>query len=519
MAHAAKGRPEGEELRVFQRAVSRSVPQIATAIFDSSLHCRIAAGAGFADLGTGPEEVEGKLIEEIVCAERASLIKPLVLGALEGKEAEIDHHEPTLDRHFRIRVVPGRDDGGLVIGAVVVAIDVTASVLAQREESQIEHRMQRAARLEAVGKLAGGVAHDFHNLLAVVLNYSAFVSEALPSDSPLQEDLAEIRRAGERGASLTRQLLILGRREISQPEALDVNLVVANMEKLLRRTLGADIDLTTTLARNPMLVEADAGQLEQVLLALAVNARDAMPDGGRLDLRTDNTELDSEYAAAYPEVTPGAYVRITVSDTGHGIPEAIQERIFEPFFSTRPDNGDSSGLGLSAVQGIVAEADGHISVYSEEGMGTALKIHLPATDRRDGLSPRPAAIEPVRPLTVLLAEDDPDVRRMAVRILAAAGHDVAEAADGVEALELFGERPDDFDLLVADVVMPKLSGRGLAEQATSRRPDLPVIFMSGYTQQMISAVELRSGELTLIEKPFTARRLLDAVAGAVKPAD
>jgi two-component system cell cycle sensor histidine kinase/response regulator CckA len=517
MSEGEIGRPTGSELRVFQRAISRSVPEVATGVFDRTLRCRIAAGGGLVDLGTSAEEIEGKTMTEIVGADRALKVDPLILAALDGREGQFEHEEPTLARHFRVRVVPARDDDGLVIGATVVVLDVTDNVLARREEAQLETRMQRGARLEAVGKLAGGVAHDFNNLLAVVLNYSAFVAEALPEDSPLQEDLAEIHRAGERGASLTRQLLILGRREISKPESLDVNLIVANMEKLLRRTLGADIDLTTTLARNPMLVEADAGQLEQVLLALAVNARDAMPDGGRLDLRTDNTELDSDYATSFPEVEPGAYVRLTVSDTGHGIPAHIQDRIFEPFFSTHT-SGDATGLGLSAVQGIIAEAGGHVTVYSEEDIGTAFKIHLPATDRRGSEERTDAMPEPIPPISILLAEDDPDVRRMAKRILETAGHRVAEAADGAEGLKLFESDPGSFELLLADVVMPRMSGRELADKIVERRPDLPVIFMSGYTQQMISATELRTGELTLIEKPFTARRLMTAISAAVKPA-
>ncbi len=257
--------------------------------------------------------------------------------------------------------------------------DVTARRSAAERQARLESSLNRSRRVEAIGQLAGGVAHDFNNLLAVVLNYATFVAEELPEDSPMQADLAEIRTAAERGATLTRQLLIFSRRDVSNPEIVDLNEVIRSLEKLLQRTLGEHIDLEISLADDLWRVEVDPAQIEQAMLNLVLNGREAMPSGGELRIQTDNVELDDVYAEGNPEIVPGQYARITVTDTGPGIPQEEIDHIFEPFYSTKL-RGEGPGLGLAAVHGVVTAAGGQVTVYSEPDMGTAFKVHLPAVE-------------------------------------------------------------------------------------------------------------------------------------------
>ncbi|HWB70184.1 MAG TPA: ATP-binding protein, partial [Solirubrobacterales bacterium] len=373
--------------------------------------------------------------------------------------------------------------GTLVTAAVR---DVTDRAESEREKA-LQQQLDRARRLESVGQLAGGIAHDFNNILGVILNYAEFVGEELEPGSSAHEDVGEIRRAAERAAALTRQLLIFSRREVVKPELLYLRDVVTELENLLRRALGERVDLATRFGADRCPVEADPGQVEQVLVNLAVNARDAMPEGGRLLIEVDRAELDEEYAHTHPQVEAGTYVRLQVSDTGVGMDRETIARAFEPFFTTKAQ-GEGTGLGLATVYGIVTGAGGSIDIYSEPGLGTTFKIHLPVCEDRVPAGSRSPSEE--RPSgageAILVVEDEPDVRRMAERILAKAGYAVTSTASAEEALEI-GRRSDQpIDLLLTDVIMPGLLGTELAEGFKEARPEVGVLFMSGYSHEALA---------------------------------
>jgi PAS domain S-box-containing protein len=390
-------------------------------------------------------------------------------------------------------------------------LEQTRLVEAVDEREALEAQLNQLRRLESVGQLAGGVAHDFNNLLGIILNYAQFVADDIGEDSPAAADVEEIRRAAERAAALTRQLLIFSRREVVRKRVLDLNEVVSELDRLLARALGEQVELETHLASGLWPVEADPGQIEQVLVNLAVNARDAMPGGGRLVIETSNHELDAERVGA----PAGRYVRLTVSDTGGGMDQEVADHAFEPFFTTKP-KGAGTGLGLSTVYGIVTEAGGTIQLYSEAGVGTTVKVHLPATDRgpTPAERPRPARADAAGE-TVLLAEDEQSVRRLSERILKGAGYEVLVTSNGQEALEICAQPDQRIDLLLTDVVMPGMLGPELVERATAVRPGLRAVFMSGYVAQMVELMEGDRGDFAFIEKPFTVDALLTGVRDAL----
>jgi hypothetical protein len=387
------------------------------------------------------------------------------------------------------------------------------------ERKHLEGQLQQSQRLETVGQLAGGIAHDFNNLLAVILNYAEFVTDELP-EGPLRHDVEEIQRAALRAADLTRQLLIFARREATNPQVLDLNTVVEGVEPMLRRTLGEDIDLTLKLAKDLPSVLADPGQVEQVFLNLTVNARDAMPTGGRVVVETSAVDLDEEYAAGRPGVTPGRYVRLSVSDTGIGMSPDVAERAFEPFFTTK-GAGRGTGLGLATVYGIVTQAGGNIGIYSEPGLGTRISIHLPATDEA-AVRVRPAPEQVVAAggadRMVLLVEDESAVLLAAARILTGHGYKVLMRGNPADALQVLGEAERQIDVLVTDIVMPGMSGIELGRRAKELRPELPILYMTGYSQEVISHRGTLPADSNFLQKPFTRRALLEAVAKTVDPA-
>jgi hypothetical protein len=368
--------------------------------------------------------------------------------------------------------------------------------------------------LESVGQLAGGIAHDFNNILGVIMNYAEFVGDELEVDSQAHQDMEEIRRAAERAAALTRQLLIFSRREVVQPELLDLRKVVSGLENLLHRALGERVELETYFSDDLMAIEADPGQIEQVLVNLSVNARDAMPDGGRLLIEVDNAELDAEYTYMHPDTEPGTYVRLKVSDTGIGMDEETIQRAFEPFFTTK-GKGEGTGLGLATVYGIVTGAGGRIDIYSEPGIGTTIKVHLPASSAAPSHGQREAKDRPVgRGEVVLVVEDEPDVRRMAERILTKGGYSVIGTSGGEEALDVCRKDDQPIHLLLTDVIMPGMLGTELVEQIKALRPELGVIFMSGYSHEVLAPEALAKQDgAAFIEKPFNATELLQAVRG------
>ncbi len=389
------------------------------------------------------------------------------------------------------------------------------------EKERLQNQLHQAQRLESLGQLAGGIAHDFNNLLAVIINYAAFIANDLDAASAVdgderwqstRGDIEQIRLASERASHLTHQLLSFARREVVQPEVVDVNDVVSDIEQLLRRTLGEHVELQSSLAPDLRPVLIDPGQLEQILVNLAVNARDAMPEGGILKIDTANIDVDGDYAAARPELSRGPHIRLRISDTGVGMPPEIAQRAFDPFFTTKPP-GQGTGLGLATVYGIVQQAGGRSEIYSEPDIGTTFTAQLPATDRSSSPAVRHADSPPPRgEETILLVEDEQALREVTRRILAASGYQVIAAANGPDALRAADGHVGAIDLLLSDVIMPQMPGPQLAERLLAERPAVRVLLMSGFAQPILdSGGHLKAG-MALIEKPFSGPGLLAKVA-------
>jgi nitrogen-specific signal transduction histidine kinase/CheY-like chemotaxis protein len=384
---------------------------------------------------------------------------------------------------------------------------------AEAERAHMEAQLQRTQRLEGLGQLAGGVAHDFNNLIAVISNYATFIAEAAAGDglTEIAADAAQITRAAQRGADLTHQLLAFARREVVRPRPLSLNEVVTDVEQMLRRSIGEHITLDVRLEPGLPSITADPGQLDQVLVNLAVNARDAMPRGGTLTIETCDLTVDHGYVAGHP-VRPGRYVRLRVSDSGTGMPPEVIERAFEPFYTTKPA-GQGTGLGLATVYGIVTATGGDLSIFSEPGLGTTFTILLPATDAEPAVAGEPAEPAPAayRRGTILAVEDEPALRDVLHRILAGAGHEVLIAADGPAALALAHEHPGRIDVLLTDVVMPHMLGKDLARRFLVVSPGAGVLFMSGYARPALASQGTLDPEAALVEKPFSRTQLLAAV--------
>jgi PAS domain S-box-containing protein len=384
------------------------------------------------------------------------------------------------------------------VGAIVVnARDIT-------ERRRLEEQLRQAQKMEAVGQLAGGVAHDFNNLLTAILGYCSLMLDEVPQEDPLRQDLIEIQSAGERAASLTRQLLAFSRRQMLQPQVVNINTLVTQLEKLLRRLISEDVELVIALAADLLAVRVDPASIEQILVNLAVNARDAMPTGGRLTIETSNVDLDDTYVFTHAAMTPGRYVMLAVGDTGQGMDAATAARVFEPFFTTK-EQGKGSGLGLATVYGMVKQSGGYIWVYSEPAHGTVFKVYLPPAESRT--TPQAVAYErrnDTKPgwETVLLVEDEDAVRALAREVLRRHGYVVLEARHGVDAVRIAERHTDDIHLLVTDVVMPHMSGRDTAERLTTMRPAMKVLFMSGYTDHALMHRDVTPGA-AFLQKPFT----------------
>ncbi len=372
-------------------------------------------------------------------------------------------------------------------------------------------RLQQAQKMEAVGLLAGGVAHDFNNLLTVINGYSDLLMAQAPEGSSLRDGLYQIYRAGERARTLTRQLLTFGRKQILEPRVLNLNEVAGEVEKMLRRVIGENIVLSLSLANDIGAVWADPGQIELILLNLAVNARDAMPTGGSLVIETSNTVLDATYCDPIPDLKPGDYVLLAVSDNGCGIADDIKQRIFEPFFTTKP-TGKGTGLGLATVHGIVKQSQGHVAVYSESGLGTTFKIYLPVV--ADASQPQQETIAETLPEgteTVLLVEDEEAVRMLAKQVLEGCGYQVLVAENGNQACALAAAWQGPLHIAVSDVVMPLLGGRELAEQLATLRPECKVLFLSGYADEAVLRHGVLQANYAFLQKPFTPSVLAQKV--------
>ena len=366
--------------------------------------------------------------------------------------------------------------------------------------------------MEAIGSLAGGVAHDFNNLLTAIIGYSNLLLQQMPAELPYHSKIIQIYEAAERAAGLTKQLLAFSRKQVLDVKILDLNWVIEEMSNMLRRMIGEHIEFTTVL--NPSLgkVKADKSQVEQILMNLAINARDAMPTGGVLTIETDNVVLDEEYARVHQEVQAGSYVMVAVSDVGHGISKDIMPRIFEPFFTTK-QTGQGTGLGLSTAYGIIKQHQGHITAYSEPDRGTTFKVYLPLNrDIEDRVfTPRPISQELTGNETVLVVEDEAVVRRLTCEMLENVGYTVMRASDPVQAIDLCREHSGPIDLLLTDVVMPQMDGRSLYRQLSPERPEMKVLYVSGYTEDAIVHHGVLDHDVNFLQKPFTVFGLTSKV--------
>jgi PAS domain S-box-containing protein len=402
----------------------------------------------------------------------------------------------------------GRYDGALALVSDISEERRAAAALARTEE-QLRH----AQKMEAVGVLAGGIAHDFNNLLSVIIGYTTLVVNGLPPNDPAREDLEEVQKAADRSSTLTRQLLAFSRQQVLQPRILDFNQVVLGIEKMLQRLIGEDVTLALLCADRIGAVLADPGQIEQVIMNLVVNARDAMPKGGKLTIETSNVVLDEVYAKDHLGVKAGAYVMLAVTDTGIGMDAATKERIFEPFFTTK-EKGKGTGLGLSTVFGIVQQSGGHIWVYSEPGNGTSFRIYLPIADAAANAALLSSTTPPTTlrgKESILLVEDDDQVRTIARKVLRQNGYTVLEAQNGGEAFLVSEDHSARIDLLITDVIMPRMNGRQLAKRLAQQRPEMKVLFMSGYTDNAIMQHGVLDSNVAYLQKPLTPEGLLRKV--------
>jgi signal transduction histidine kinase/ActR/RegA family two-component response regulator len=403
-------------------------------------------------------------------------------------------------------------DGAVVYG---YAEDVTDRLQAETALRQKEEQLRQSQKMEAIGQLAGGVAHDFNNLLTVVVGHADLVLQRLEEEHPSRRHVANIRHAAERATALTHDLLAFSRKQVLQPAVLDLNAVLASLGPMLERLIGEHIELVTAPATRVGCVRADAGQLDQVLMNLVVNARDAMPEGGRLTIATGEVDLDERRAAAHAGARTGRHALLSVSDTGLGMDAATQARIFEPFFTTK-EPGRGTGLGLSTVYGIVSQSGGSIEVESTPGRGTTFKIYLPVVDAAVPLPATPPEVTPPDGSErVFLVEDEEGVRDLARAFLEEAGYSVVTAINGRDAIDVFARHGGEFDLLVTDVVMPHLDGRRLAERLVAERPDMRVLYMSGYANQAVVHQTVLDSGTAFVQKPFTMASLTARVRDAL----
>ncbi len=440
-----------------------------------------------------------RIDREVISSQRAAFVT----------EEQATCSRTGLTRWFQTVKVPLLSSDGSALQVLGVATDIT-------ERKQLEDQFRQAHKMEAVGRLAGGVAHDFNNVLTVIRAQTEFLLADLAADDPRRADVMEIQGAADRAATFTRQLLAFSRRQLLQPEVLELNEVITGMETMVRRLVGEDVVLLTKLSPEIPRVWADPGQLQQVILNLAVNARDAMPRGGTLLIETRVMELDEHYPRQHPTAKPGTHVVLVVTDTGCGMDPSTRSRIFEPFFTTK-EPGKGTGLGLSTVYGIVKQSGGHIWVYSESGRGTTFKLYFP---------PHYGAATPAVPArstppvlgsgaTILLVEDERPVRSTVRRLLERHGYRVLEAANGHEALDLVASRDSEIDLVLSDMVMPGMGGTELASKVRTIAPNLPVLLMTGYTEEAITRAGERPLDEHIIEKPFTLTTMLEKVSIAL----
>ncbi len=443
-------------------------------------------------------EMIGKSVLQLVPPERAEEVSNYLANAKAGESSRVETTRLTKDRrHIEVAltVSPIRDRHGITVGVSTVARDIT-------ERKRLEEQLRQSQKMEAIGRLAGGVAHDFNNMLSVIVGYTYLIQSSAPKGDPVRGAADQVMNAAERASSLTRQLLAFSRKQVVQPEVVDLNSVLKGMEKMLPRLIGEDVELRTVEGTDLRQIKVDPGQMEQVIMNLVVNARDAMPEGGKLTVETTNVEFD-EHEGRNHGVIAGSYVMLAITDTGEGIDPETKTRIFEPFFTTK-EPGKGTGLGLATVYSIVQQSGGRIWVYSEKGHGTTFKIYLPVTEETPA-KPR-LATEPEFSVcgteTILLVEDEEHLRVLLADVLEEKGYKVLSAANGPEAMRMV-EQNGAVDVLLTDVIMPQMRGQQLAQWLTARHPETVVVFMSGYTDNALIHAGALEGTAMLLQKPFT----------------
>jgi signal transduction histidine kinase/ActR/RegA family two-component response regulator len=449
-------------------------------------------------IGKTPRILQGPRTDKTVLSR---LRKNLEHGDAFAGEA-INYRKDGKEFDLEWQIAPLRNVIGKITHFVAIQHDITA-------RKKLEDRLMQSQKMETVGKLAGGIAHEFNSILTAIIGQSELLMGDLPTGSPLIQNATEITKAANRAATLTRQLLAYGRKQFLQPEIINLDQIIAGMESMFLNLMGGDVGVQIIPAVDLRAVKADAGQIEQVIMNMVINARDAMPNGGKLTLETANVSFDAESVERYPELKPGDYVMLAITDTGIGMSEAVRVRVFEPFFSTKAV-GEGTGLGLSTCYGIIKQSGGHISVYSEPGRGTTFKIYLsqfesqPKTPVRRSASPDlPRGTE-----TILLVEDDPALREMATTLLRRLGYTVLAAANGIDALNLRQQHDTgQVDLLFTDVVMPQMSGKELSERIQALNPRTRVLFTSAYTENAIVHQGILNPGVALLQKPFTPNAL------------
>jgi PAS domain S-box-containing protein len=530
-AQAEKAAAQEQAARVeIELASGRNSASLLASIVNSSVDAVLSKSLDgvVTSWNAGAERMYGYAASEVIGQHLAFLFPLVRLGELDDALTSIaegglvEQHDTQRLRKdgsiidVSVTIAPIFDLHGVITGASVIGRDISSRLQLEGERRTLETRLNQSERMESMGRLAGGIAHDFNNLLAVILNYASFIGEEFDNPAAARADLEQIRTAAERASELTGQLLAFARREVMQPEILNVNDVVRDLEQLLRRTIGEQIELDVVLSPDTWHIEADPGRLEQVLVNLVVNARDALPTGGKITIDTANVNIDNTLNEPDSALPPGRYSRLRISDNGIGMSREVLGHVFEPFFTTKLQ-GEGSGLGLPMVFGIVRQAGGDIRLYSEEGVGTTCNIYLPATERAPITASRvdgPRALSGTE--TILVVEDEDALREVARRILTRNGYVVLTSSNGPDAIAQVTSYEGVINLLLTDVIMPLMVGSEVATRIQAIRRGLPVLFMSGYAQPVLGST-LGDGQ-ALLEKPFTeiqllseVRELLDAV--------